>query len=66
MLNKLIKQAEFWPIVFIHYFPGSCNPQAFFLHNFRLSLLFPHLTEVLYCPKGSFLKSQVNSLGFLQ
>lgn len=66
MLNKLIKQAEFWPIVFIHYFPGSCHPQAFSLHDFRLSLLFPHFTEVLYFPKGSFLNSQVNSLGLLQ
>lgn len=42
-----------WSTAFIHYFPGSCNPKAFFLHNFR-----PSLTLLRFFFRGFSIDSQ--------
>lgn len=42
--NQLYRQRAL-AYVFVDYFPSSCNPQVFFLHDFRPFLLFPHFAE---------------------
>lgn len=43
-INELNRQRAL-AYVFVDYFPGSCNPQVFFLHDFSPSFLFPHFAE---------------------